>query len=81
MAFKFECLIQNEGVNGYTDWQFTDGNPRKSYVLSRENDTGKFYAVEQTSQSDDGEFDEGIQMPDHHVAWLRGLLPTEALAA
>jgi hypothetical protein len=75
MPYKFEYVINDD--QPYTDFSFTDGNPRKHYILTRERENGqeRWWGTIMTSQFDDGDFNEDENMTKSLVTELRGLLP------
>lgn len=69
-SWKFEGSRLDD--EHYTDYEFTNGEPCKLFVLTRVKDNSHWYGSIMTSATPDGEFDQEIPMPREMVDTLFG---------
>ncbi len=75
-TWKFEGLTDN---GGYLDYDFSDGNLRRRYIVTFDTDDLAWWGVIQTSETDDGSFDGDEEMSPEILAELRALIPADKL--
>jgi hypothetical protein len=71
--YTFDCLYQE--CAEYRDYHFSDGNPCKSYVVSKDKENGTWYGLIRTSDDEEAPFDDEQPMPEELVNQLRALIP------
>ena len=75
IKFQTNALPETATHSDYSDFEFTDGDPKTLYLISRENETGKWHGVVLKSETNDGAFDIEHDMPHSLLDYLRELIP------